>query len=146
MQLAKQFCLVALFVVVGWLAGIGGKQLYQDWNQPKPIERRDFSAVLETHNAEVVLFATATCPYCTKARETLGELGITYRELDIDASSEADQAFKALGERGVPVLITRDRLVRGYQPEVYRELFAAGDTVGARARTGSLPQASASAP
>lgn len=130
MRTFKQIAWLLMFVLVGGLAGIGGQQVYREWNQPRLVETRDNRAFLAGYGADVVLFSTRTCPFCQKARESLQALGVQYRELAVDQSESADAAFKALGERGVPVLITPDRLIRGFQPEAYRELFAAAGQAG----------------
>lgn len=125
MHWLKTIALLPLCVGVGVLAGIGGHQAYARWSQPAPIERNDYSALLAAHDTDVLLFTTTTCPFCQKARDTLGALRIPYRELAIDRSALAEAAFVALGEHGVPVLISQDRLIRGFQPEAYRDLPAA---------------------
>lgn len=145
MQTIKHFAWLLGFVVVGVLAGIGGKQVYREWNQPALVEARDFRPLLAEHGAEVVLFSTSTCPFCQQARASLKALGVHYRELDVDQSAAADAAFKALGERGVPVLIAPDRLIRGFQPDAYRELFAPAGQTGL-AGTGAAPGPSHWAP
>ncbi|GMU42316.1 MAG: glutathione S-transferase N-terminal domain-containing protein [Xanthomonadales bacterium] len=130
MRTIKQIAWLMMFVLVGGLAGIGGKQVYREWNQPRSVEVRDYRGLLAEYDTDVVLFSTTTCPFCQKARESLRTLGVQYRELAIDQSETADAAFKALGERGVPVLIVPDRLIRGFQPEAYRELFGGSGQTG----------------
>lgn len=134
MQVLKHILRVLFFGIVGVLAGIGGKQLYAEWSQPPPTENRDYRAVLAEHGAQVLLFSSSTCPFCLRARETLDQLGISYLELAVDESAEAKAAFDRFGERGVPVLIARDRLIRGYQPEAYRELAAERSRASAAAQ------------
>lgn len=140
MHVLKQIGLLLVFVLVGVLAGIGGRQVFATLNPPAPIETRDYRGLLAEHDAELLLFSTTTCPYCRKARAELDRLGVAYRDLVVDASADAERAFMALGEEGVPVLVGRDRLVRGFQPEAYRLLAAAVSSDAATGR--SLAQAS----
>jgi len=73
----------------------------------------DYAAV---HNGNVILYATATCGYCKKARELMKNNNITYFEYDINKSSEGREQFKKLGGRGVPVLLINGEVVKGYNP------------------------------
>lgn len=115
---------VLMFSIIGLLAGIGGQQVFRSWQQVPVLEFQDFRGFLSAYETDALLFSTTTCPYCQQARRELKAQGVPFRELLIDESDAAKQAFKALGESGVPVLITSDRVIRGFQPERYRELFA----------------------
>lgn len=67
---------------------------------------------------DVVLYMATWCGYCKAGK------GITYRELDIDTPS-GKAAFKQLGARGVPVLLTNGQKIAGFTPQVYDAVFMA---------------------
>lgn len=67
--------------------------------------------------AEVVMYATAWCPYCKKARDFLRKEGIEYKEYDIEKSQEGRRQHQALGGGGVPVIVVNGTVVRGYNPQ-----------------------------
>lgn len=123
MQFLKQASWLLAFLVLGMLAGIGGQQVFRNWRTPAAVSFHDYRGFLAGFNTEVVLFSTTTCPYCREARAHLQAQGVPFRELAIDESELAERAFDGLGEPGVPVLITADRLIRGYQPDTYRNAF-----------------------
>ncbi len=66
------------------------------------------------HNGEVILYSTAWCSYCTKARKLLDKNGIAYFEYDIEKSAEGKIQYDTLGGDGVPLLLINHRLVQGF--------------------------------
>lgn len=79
----------------------------------------DFSA---EHNGKVILYATSWCGYCAKARKLLEQNNIAYFEYDIEQSTEGNRQYKALGGRGIPVLLINGEVVKGYNPRLIMEL------------------------
>jgi len=70
------------------------------------------------------LFVAEWCGYCRKAKAYLGEKGVAFREYDIDTPDGA-QAFVAAGAgKGIPVLLWKGRVVRGFSSTAYDALFA----------------------
>lgn len=65
----------------------------------------------------VVMYGAQWCGYCAKARELFESKGIAYREYDIEKSSEAHRQFKALGGRGVPLIVIDDKVIKGYSKQ-----------------------------
>lgn len=72
----------------------------------------------------LVLFTTETCPYCRQARELLDRLGAPYAVRQVDVSDSAREQFARLGGKGVPILVSQDRVISGYDESAYRELIA----------------------
>ena len=68
------------------------------------------------HDGKVILYATAWCPYCDKTRKLLRENNIDYFEYDIEKSAEGNRQHKALGGTGIPVLLIKGEVVKGYAP------------------------------
>ena len=73
----------------------------------------DFAAL---HDEDVILYATSWCPNCKKTRQFLKTNNIPYFEYDVDNSSEGQRQFKQLHGNGVPVLLVKNSVVRGYNP------------------------------
>ncbi|MBL7087301.1 glutaredoxin domain-containing protein [Acidovorax sp.] len=73
---------------------------------------------------DVVLYMATWCGYCKAAKAYLTNKGIAYRELDIDTPS-GKAAFKQLGARGVPVLLTNGQKIAGFTPQAYDAVFMA---------------------
>lgn len=73
----------------------------------------DYSHISED---EVVMFATAWCKYCKKARSLLEERGVKFTEYDIEKSEIGAAKYKAVRGSGVPVLVIGGQVVRGFDP------------------------------
>ena len=96
--------------------------LIQSWGDIKnyfmPRESLSYS-----QEAEVVLYTTTWCGYCTKTKNLLDDMGVAYVEVDVEHSSEGRRQFEALGGRGVPLLKIGENVVKGYNPEAVRRLL-----------------------
>ena len=81
-------------------------------------------AVRSASTAErtVILYATATCGYCKKARRFFEENGIAYSERNVNASMAASKEMRALGGSGVPtILIDGEQVIHGWNERALRE-------------------------
>lgn len=64
---------------------------------------------------DIEMYATDWCPYCTRARRLLEGKGATWREIDVDASSEARAQMRERSKRtSVPQIFIGGRHVGGY--------------------------------
>ncbi len=64
---------------------------------------------------DVIVYSTATCPYCVMAKRYLSEKGVKYT--DYDVGSDQRRAFELLsksGQMGVPVLDIKGRIIVGF--------------------------------
>ncbi|MFZ6654888.1 glutaredoxin family protein [Undibacterium sp. TJN19] len=73
----------------------------------------------------VVMYSTANCSFCKKTRAYFAENKVDYIDLDVEKSAVAASRHAALGGEGVPVIIIGNRLIRGYQPEVFSQALLA---------------------
>ena len=99
--------------ILNWLLvlvviGAGGWMEHSFWAD---ISLRDTSPLSslalqqECRQPEVLMYATARCPYCVAARKFFKSNGIRFTELDIERSREADARNRKLGARGVPTFV-----------------------------------------
>lgn len=114
-MLAKQVKtgLTYLLILAGGL-GIGwaGPQLVKAF---KPgYSEGDFSAYFPDAKTNVVLYGTATCPYCAQARAYLRERNIPFADVDVNTSSKGQRDFAELGARVVPVILVGERRLTGF--------------------------------
>jgi glutaredoxin len=72
------------------------------------------SALADIHAPRVVMYATATCNYCAKARAYFTQHGITWEERDIEASTKAHDEWKAQGGFGTPLILIDGERVAGF--------------------------------
>lgn len=75
---------------------------------------------VEVAPGTVALYSTAWCNYCAQARDFLDRSGVPYTEFDIERSPSAEQAFRLLGGRGVPLVQIGDQRVHGFSPSEMR--------------------------
>ena len=72
--------------------------------------------------AEIEVYTTPTCPYCTKLKDWLENENINYEAIDLSQNKEkAQELIQKTGQRGVPqTLIKKDgteEAVIGFNPE-----------------------------
>ncbi|MGH8111738.1 MAG: glutaredoxin 3 [Rhodanobacteraceae bacterium] len=66
--------------------------------------------------ADIEIYSTAACPYCIAAKNLLKAMGLTWRELRIDADPAARAAMlaRAPGARTVPQIFINGAYVGGF--------------------------------
>lgn len=70
--------------------------------------------------ADVLMYTTSWCPFCTRARRLLKQKGVQWTELDIEADPATRQTMvEASGRTSVPQIFINGTLVGGSE-----ELFA----------------------
>jgi glutaredoxin len=85
----------------------------------------DAPPVLAEPTPAVVMYATAWCPYCAKARAYFAESGIAYVEYDVEKSATAQAQFKRLGGRAVPLIVVGHEKMNGFSEIGFEFLMAA---------------------
>jgi glutaredoxin len=65
-------------------------------------------------SCDVILFSTASCPYCKRARAFLKAKEIPYCEKDINRKKANKAAYKNVGGKGVPVLVIGNKVIHGF--------------------------------
>lgn len=65
---------------------------------------------------DVVIYSTAFCGYCQRARNLLERKGVSVREIKVDEDAQARDAMllKSGGRRSVPQIFIGERHVGGY--------------------------------
>jgi glutaredoxin len=72
----------------------------------------------------VVMYATAWCPYCAKARAYFKRTNTAFVEHDIEKSADAHAEFKRLGGRGVPLILVGNEKLRGFSELAFESAYA----------------------
>jgi len=63
----------------------------------------------------VLMYATSTCPYCSRARQLFAAKGVEYTEIDVNAVDGARAEMRARsGRTSVPQIFVGDRHLGGY--------------------------------
>ena len=72
----------------------------------------------------VTVYSTPTCPYCTMAKDYLGDNKIDYIEKDVAADEKArDEMVEKSNQMGVPVIAVGDETVVGFDKEKLAQLL-----------------------
>lgn len=64
--------------------------------------------------SKVRLYTTTWCGYCKRAKAYLQARGTPYQEFDVETSAQGQSEYRALGGRGVPVILVGDQRMDGY--------------------------------
>lgn len=67
--------------------------------------------------ANVVVYTSNTCPYCTLAKNFLTEKGVEYTEKNVQTDKEARKELMAMGHMGVPVLVVDGEEIVGFDKD-----------------------------
>jgi glutaredoxin 3 len=68
--------------------------------------------------AEVIMYSTAWCGFCARARSLLERKGIAFREIDVDDAEARAEMVTRSGKRSVPQIFIGPRHVGGFE-ELY---------------------------
>ena len=71
----------------------------------------------------VLMYSTAWCGYCKKARQYFRRNHIPFRELDIEKSSSAKRSFDNYGSGGVPLIVIGQKTMRGFSASRFENLY-----------------------
>lgn len=64
--------------------------------------------------ADLIMYELSGCPYCSKVRKKIDELGLEYESRTVTRShDERDEVKEISGQTGVPVLVDEDNGVTG---------------------------------
>jgi mycoredoxin len=77
------------------------------------VARPDFAAL---HAEPVILYGTDWCGNCKMTRAYLRANNIPFFEYDVEKSPEGQRQFKVLQGNGVPLLLVKNNVIRGFDP------------------------------
>lgn len=65
--------------------------------------------------SKVVVYSSANCSYCVRAKDLLDRKGIAYQEIRVDLDpAERDVMVQRSGRRTVPQIFINDKPIGGY--------------------------------
>lgn len=79
--------------------------------------------------ANIIVYTTKWCPYCTKLEKYLDDRGVKYQKADVDSDPALMQdAIDKSGQNGIPVLDWNGEVIVGFGPKEAKEInrLAAG--------------------
>ena len=72
---------------------------------------------------QVVMYSTAWCGYCEKARRYFQDNDIKFTEYDIEKSSNARAKYDKLRGTGIPLIMVGKRRMDGFSVESFERLY-----------------------
>lgn len=72
---------------------------------------------------QVIMYSTARCGYCKKARKYFKTKNIALIEYDIDKDTEAKKRYVNMGAKGVPVIFVGTRRMNGFSVGGFEKLY-----------------------
>ncbi|MCI2284887.1 glutaredoxin family protein [Colwellia sp. MSW7] len=72
---------------------------------------------------KIVMYTTSSCGYCAKARAYFAEKSIIYKEKNIETSKKYHSEFKALGGKGVPVILWGKNKMNGFSIAAFEKRY-----------------------
>ena len=72
---------------------------------------------------EVVMYSTAWCPSCRKAKAYYKERGIDFKEYDVETSEKGKEDFQELGGSGVPIILVGEKRLNGFSKSAFDTIY-----------------------
>jgi len=64
--------------------------------------------------ARIIVYSTAVCPYCVRAKDLLSRKGAAYEEIRVDTDEKArTEMMEKSGRRTVPQIFINDQAIGG---------------------------------
>ncbi|MFH1645763.1 MAG: glutaredoxin domain-containing protein [Candidatus Omnitrophota bacterium] len=64
---------------------------------------------------KVIVYSTATCPYCIKVKEYLKDKNVEFENIDVGVDQiKAEEMVKKSGQMGVPVIDIEGTIIVGF--------------------------------
>lgn len=73
--------------------------------------------------ANVVVFSSDTCPYCTLAKQFLSNNNVEFTEKNVSSDADARKELMKMGHMGVPVILVDEQEIVGFDEPKLRSLL-----------------------
>lgn len=80
----------------------------------------------QSKTENVIMYSASWCAYCKKARKYFKKNNIAFIEYDIETDKSANRRHKAMGARGVPVILFKDKRMNGFSESGFRRIYDSG--------------------
>ncbi|MFL0811298.1 MAG: glutaredoxin family protein [Agarilytica sp.] len=71
----------------------------------------------------VIMYSTAWCGYCKKAKRYFRKKGITFTEYDIEKNRAAKAEYDRIGGSGVPVILVGNKRLNGFSEASFERMY-----------------------
>ncbi len=81
---------------------------------------------MNSKNKKVIVYSTPTCPYCTMTKNFFKENKVEFEDVNVaEDRARGQEMVNKSGQMGVPVIDIDGKIVVGFQPKVFEQLFNA---------------------
>ena len=94
---------------------------YRQWDDQRWADR----LAAQVHPDDIRMISSETCFFCTRARQWMTEHHIAFTECFIERDAKCAADFRTLRAPGTPVLLVRQQMQLGFQPEHVAQALAA---------------------
>lgn len=67
--------------------------------------------------ANITIYTSNTCPYCTLAKNYISEKGFSYSEKNVQTDKDARKELMGMGHMGVPVVVIDGEEIVGFDKD-----------------------------
>ncbi|MCY4044374.1 MAG: glutaredoxin family protein [Cellvibrionales bacterium] len=126
------FSLPAFAEVYKWVDDQGRVHFSDKQPGEKQVESLTLQPNLYTHqNAslstppsdKVIMYSTAWCGYCKKARKYFSDNNIPFVEYDIEKNPRARREYDKIGGKGVPVIVYQNKHMNGFSEANFNRFY-----------------------
>ncbi len=76
-----------------------------------------------TTKVAVQIYGTEWCGHCQHAREYMAEHKIAFSDHDVEKEPAAQEKFRELDGRGVPLIVVGDQVLHGFSEESFEQAW-----------------------
>lgn len=77
----------------------------------------------KTGKPKIVIYTTAWCGYCKKAKAYFAANDMLYKEFDIEKDRFAKRDYDRIGGNGVPVILVGDQRMTGFSKKRFDRIY-----------------------
>jgi glutaredoxin len=77
---------------------------------------------------KLVMYSTAWCGYCKKARDYFNSNNIAFDEYDIENTNKGKRDYKKLGGSGVPIILMGNKRMNGFSVNKFKRFYKGNRT------------------
>jgi len=124
-NLPTNFLVLIATAVFAIFVGSKLPYLFEKWRGP--FTEGNYRSHVMSMPHKLTLYGTRTCEHCIAARAYLRQLGVQFNDLLIDESESTRNKFVELKRNAVPILVSSERIVVGFNEENYKKFVKLAD-------------------
>jgi glutaredoxin len=111
----KQSVYFVVTIIIGLIIGYALIN-FKDLTKKSYVEG-DYSEFYAGAKSQIILYGTATCPYCKEARSYFQSKNIAFTDYDVDTHEKGRKDYQKLEGEFVPIILIGHRKIPGFDPD-----------------------------